>query len=467
MVSTGAPRMSCVCLLSLCSVLLPCVGLASPILPPEDSAQTKDMLDPSLLEQTEDDVDMQEFLGDFLSMLNLTTDRGSASASAWAPGPPRPPAPRVEPPEYMLELYNRFANDHSARPTGNIVRSFKNEDSSRSTVTTNGVRTNPLLFNISIPPNENVINAELRLYALVPWNHHRLPSADHKVTIFEVQEWAVQWKEEGAAAKGRHEKLPAKRDELVSRLINIEESQWEVFELTDVIHRWRESDHSTHYLEVHIESLQGQVNHFKGDDESVHSGLVELDIDTNVAGKHNPVLIVFSDDQSKDQTEEKQEIDEMFEHEFELLSGNELWAGRESLEDDRPDEETLMQINSNMIYDGAPRVRRSAADEYCKKTPLYVEFKDIGWDSWIVAPEGYQANACRGLCKFPLTPDVSPTQHAIIQTLVSMKSPKRVSAACCVPTKLDPISLLYKDQKGVVTLKHKYENMVVAECGCR
>ena len=34
---------------------------------------------------------------------------------------------RVEPPEYMMELYNRFANDHSAMPTANIIRSFKNE----------------------------------------------------------------------------------------------------------------------------------------------------------------------------------------------------------------------------------------------------------------------------------------------------------------------------------------------------
>lgn len=349
-------------------------------------------------------------------------------------------------------------------------------DSSPSSVTTNGVKKSTLMFNVSIPSNEKVINAELRLYALVSQNHHQ-QHQHHKMTIFEIQEWVAQpqWKTaEGASAKGRHEKPPAKREELASNLISIEESRWEVFELTDVIQRWRESEHSTHYLEVHIESLQGQENRFQGDDESVDSGMIELDVDSDVAGKHNPVLIVFSDDQSKDQKEEeKQEVDEMIEHEFELLSGNELWeaAGRESMEeddeDDMPDAETLMQISSNMIYDGSSRVRRSAADDYCKKTPLYVEFKEIGWDSWIVAPDGYQANACRGLCRFPLGPDVSPTQHATIQTLVSMKFPKRASAACCVPTKLDPISLLYKDQKGVVTLKHRYENMVVAECGCR
>lgn len=78
------------------------------------------VLDPSLLEQ-DSEVDMQSLLetlkGQFLRTFNLTR-----------PGPPvQPGAPRVEPPEYMLELYNRFANDRTAMPSANIVRSFKNE----------------------------------------------------------------------------------------------------------------------------------------------------------------------------------------------------------------------------------------------------------------------------------------------------------------------------------------------------
>ncbi len=78
------------------------------------------ILDPSLLEQ-DSEVDMQSLLetlkGQFLRTFNLTR-----------PGHPvQPGATRVEPPEYMLELYNRFANDRTAMPSANIVRSFKNE----------------------------------------------------------------------------------------------------------------------------------------------------------------------------------------------------------------------------------------------------------------------------------------------------------------------------------------------------
>lgn len=60
----------------------------------------------------------QDFLSHFLSTLNLTRLRSQ----------PRMPTTQKEPlPEYMLELYNRFANDRTAVPSASIVRSFKNE----------------------------------------------------------------------------------------------------------------------------------------------------------------------------------------------------------------------------------------------------------------------------------------------------------------------------------------------------
>lgn len=78
-------------------------------------------MDPSLLEQ-DDNSKMQNLLESlkeqFLRTFNLS-----------GLGPPPLPAgsTREEPPEYMMELYNRFANDQTAMPTANIIRSFKNE----------------------------------------------------------------------------------------------------------------------------------------------------------------------------------------------------------------------------------------------------------------------------------------------------------------------------------------------------
>lgn len=40
---------------------------------------------------------------------------------------PTQEAVKVDPPEYMLELYNRFATDKTSMPSANIIRGFKNE----------------------------------------------------------------------------------------------------------------------------------------------------------------------------------------------------------------------------------------------------------------------------------------------------------------------------------------------------
>lgn len=42
---------------------------------------------------------------------------------------------------------------------------------------------------------------------------------------------------------------------------------------------------------------------------------------------------------------------------------------------------------------------------------------------WIIAPEGYAAYYCEGECAFPLNSYMNATNHAIVQTLVSLKQP--------------------------------------------
>lgn len=39
---------------------------------------------------------------------------------------------------------------------------------------------------------------------------------------------------------------------------------------------------------------------------------------------------------------------------------------------------------------------------------------------WIIAPEGYAAFYCDGECSFPLNAHMNATNHAIVQTLVSV-----------------------------------------------
>ena len=102
----------------------------------------------------------------------------------------------------------------------------------------------------------------------------------------------------------------------------------------------------------------------------------------------------------------------------------------------------------------------------CKRHELYVDFQDVGWNDWIVAPPGYHAYFCHGDCPFPMADHLNSTNHAIVQTLVNSVSPGKVPRACCVPTDLSPISMLYLDESETVILKN-YKDMVVEGCGCR
>ncbi|XP_061024504.1 bone morphogenetic protein 10 [Eubalaena glacialis] len=402
----------------------------SPIMSLEQSPLEEDMplFDDVFSEQ--DGVDfntlLQSMKKEFLKTLNLSDI-------------PMQDAAKVDPPEYMLELYNKFATDRTSIPSANIIRSFKNEDLFSQPASFNGLRKYPLLFNVSIPHHEEVIMAELRLYTLVQRDRMIYEGVDRKITIFEVLE-----------SKGDRE---GERSMLVlvSGEIYGTNSEWETFDVTDAIRHWQKSGLSTHQLEVHIESKH----------EMEDAGRGQLEIDTSARNKHVPLLVVFSDDQSSEK-ERKEELNEMIAHEQLPEMDNLGLEGYSS----GPGEEALLQMRSNIIYDSTARIRRNAKGNYCKRTPLYIDFKEIGWDSWIIAPPGYEAYECRGVCNYPLAEHLTPTKHAIIQALVHLKNSQKASKACCVPTKLEPISILYLD-KGVVTYKFKYEGMAVSECGCR
>ena len=93
-----------------------------------------------------------------------------------------------------------------------------------------------------------------------------------------------------------------------------------------------------------------------------------------------------------------------------------------------------------------------------------MSFRDLNWQDWIIAPDGYEAFYCHGECSFPLNSHMNATNHAIVQTLVHLMKPD-VPKPCCAPTKLSGISVLYFDESSNVILK-KYRNMVVKSCGC-
>lgn len=101
----------------------------------------------------------------------------------------------------------------------------------------------------------------------------------------------------------------------------------------------------------------------------------------------------------------------------------------------------------------------------CQIQTLYVSFRDLEWQDWIIAPDGYGAFYCTGECNFPLNAHMNATNHAIVQTLVHLMSPLQVPKPCCAPTKMAQQAVLFFLEDNNVILK-KYKNMIVKSCGC-
>ena len=110
--------------------------------------------------------------------------------------------------------------------------------------------------------------------------------------------------------------------------------------------------------------------------------------------------------------------------------------------------------------------KRKRRNRPCARYNLYVDFSEVGWHEWIVAPHGYDAFYCQGQCSFPLAEHLNATNHAIVQTLTNSVHPSLVPSPCCVPTDLSSISMLYVDEHDLVVLK-SYPKMTVEACGCR
>ena len=379
-------------------------------------------------------------------------------------------------------------------------------------MTPGGTRIHPLLFNISVPGHERVRLAELRLYTAVRRSISSTRAAiDREVTVYKIHEGDPSTKEAVTGERRRGDQgMVSETERLAAKRIRAKGHNWMSFDLTRAVNMWLSSGCAgTRRLEVHVETpprseeeeeeeedgrmAEEVTEEDEEEEEEEEEGgtSVEVIIERDVEGERNAVIVVFSDvpasDRKQDGKDPRQETRENRENPlpedldqhtaWEAVDDNEVHMSQKHPDKQSQDQQQHHhhqqqhhnhQQQQRQQQPPAPpsRVRRSAKTEPCKRAPLYVDFKDIGWDQWVIQPLGYEAYECNGVCSMPMTSEVSPTKHAMVQTLLSLRRPQRASAACCVPTKLDSIPLLYHDN-GVVTFNHMYEGMVVAECGCR
>ncbi|XP_076843956.1 growth/differentiation factor 10 [Brachyhypopomus gauderio] len=103
----------------------------------------------------------------------------------------------------------------------------------------------------------------------------------------------------------------------------------------------------------------------------------------------------------------------------------------------------------------------------CARRYLRVDFADIGWSEWILAPKAFDAFYCGGTCGFPMSKVVHPSNHATIQSIVrAVGIVPGVPEPCCVADKMSPLAVLFLDTSRNMVLK-VYPSMAVETCACR
>uniref|UniRef100_A0A3B4B6J7 Growth/differentiation factor 10 n=1 Tax=Periophthalmus magnuspinnatus TaxID=409849 RepID=A0A3B4B6J7_9GOBI len=113
------------------------------------------------------------------------------------------------------------------------------------------------------------------------------------------------------------------------------------------------------------------------------------------------------------------------------------------------------------------RQSSESQERTCSRRNLRVDFADIGWSEWVIAPKAFEAYYCAGTCGFPIPKVTRPSNHATIQSIVrAVGIIPGIPEPCCVPEKMSPLPVLYQDEANNPVLK-VYPNMSVQSCSCR
>ncbi|XP_077207965.1 growth/differentiation factor 6 [Paroedura picta] len=353
-----------------------------------------------------------------------------------------------EPPDYMLALFRTSALAHAApghngsllpaARAANTVTSFV--DRGRDDLSPSALRRQKYLFDVStLSDKEELVGAELRLFRRAPGDDpskaqtglaHLQLSACHSSRLLDSR--TLDSREAPGQAGGA----------------------WEVFDVWQaLLHHQQQQRHRHHALCLELRAVGGlRTPQPQGLD------LRGLGLGRSARRQQDKaLLVVFTRSRRKSLFAELR--DERGGRQGARAAHVEAPAAARLQLKARRRRRTAYNNRHGKRHGKKARLR-------CSKKALHVNFKELGWDDWIIAPLEYEAYHCEGVCDFPLRSHLEPTNHAIIQTLMNSMDPGSTPPSCCVPTKLTPISILYTDAGNNVVYK-QYEDMVVESCGCR
>ena len=318
-----------------------------------------------------------------------------------------------------------------------------------------------------LPPRELLASAELKIFATSADLEDDY--IDFLIQIFNIR---ISFNESGESSPctilhDQSTETDKFLDLITSKTVkSTDHSQWHSFNITSHVSDWMKSPILNCGLHVSIIPLSqpnNQNRNFTKSQVKLKLSLDDEKMTDDWLKDHEPLLIVKSHDQRTNQTQRRS---------AEVGSNSSTEVGSDGRKPTNTSNGSVKRARRSLGPGSTPNSRgdRSRLDtfqqKHCDRYLFYIDFNQIGWVDWVLAPPGFQAYICVGSCPFPVTNHLNTTNHGIVQTLVNSLNPHVVGPACCVPTELSSISLLFLDHNNTPVLR-AYKDMVVQACGCR
>jgi len=368
------------------------------------------------------------------------------------------PGRHVIPHNYMLELYRNLSSGNyktlrnTNMPPTSVVGITDQERSDSSSFTRKSHQM--FSFNVSnLPFSDKILDVQLRVLRLPTSNVEKSFSARHGTT-YRAKIYGKRNIETPTLVPFHSNSSLELLDSLEFDTSDGSSDQWNVFSVKRSLEKEQRAKKSSQVLELRVESVTSG--------ELVPPEQVGFSKSGRLHNKH-ALLVVFTTDGRSSQAIRKPVSKENKD------SSNAISMTKYN--DSAEAEHTRVRREAKFRFGGNKKARRGSKSkrrrrkDSCRRKPMHVDFKQLGWSNWVIAPRGYSAYLCEGLCEFPIDDYLKPTNHATVQTILNSVAPTLAPRACCSPNKFSAISILYID-KGNIIYK-KYEDMVVERCGCK
>ena len=215
---------------------------------------------------------------------------------------------------------------------------------------------------------ENINLAELRIFTLIKHRRNTYYSSGVERTLSLLERHLSEIPETSLSMGVKYELIS-------TRHLYGYSSDWETFDITSTVEKWVESGKPIHCIEIRIESFLWM------------SSFGSMDIVTITNNSQEPLLLVYSNANSM-HSEHIDERRELISHEFSShsVSGGMKFSGRHNT----PSDIYLDNSSSGKQLSRHKRSRVFHRSSICRRRPMFVNFEDINWHTWIIAPRGYQ-----------------------------------------------------------------------------